>query len=59
MTPYDEKQLIHSKSYDWYNTDEIINDLFHSLLHRYQIGLEVSVKGFDFAFDHSNGLHYK
>lgn len=58
MTPCDEKQLIHSKSYDWYNTDEIINDLF---IHFF-IGIKQVwklVKGFDFAFDHIDGLRYK
>ena len=32
------------------NTDEIIKEFFHSLLLRYQIGLEESLKGGDFFF---------
>ena len=39
------------------NTDEIINELYHSLLHKYQISLEESMKGSDFVFDHINGLY--
>ena len=32
-------------------TDEIIEDLFDSLLQRYQKGLEESMKGSEFVFD--------
>ena len=38
--------------------DEII-ELFQSLLSRYQIGLETSMKGSDFVFDCVNSLYYK
>ena len=31
--------------------DEVIEELFKSLLNRYQIGLETSVRGRDFIFD--------
>ena len=31
-------------------TDEVIKELFESLLNRYQIGLETSMKGSDFIF---------
>ena len=31
--------------------DEVIEELFKSLLNRYQIGLETSVRGSDFIFD--------
>ena len=31
--------------------DEVIEELFNSLLNRYQIGLETSVRGSDFIFD--------
>ena len=38
-------------------TDEIIEELFKSLLPRYQEGLEESVKGSEFIFDSVNSLH--
>ena len=41
------------------NTDEIIKEFFHSLLLRYQICLEESLKGGDFIFDHIDGLCYR
>ena len=41
------------------NTNEIINELFSSLLRRYQIDLEKSMKGNDFAFDYFGKLYYK
>ena len=31
--------------------DEVIEELFQSVLSRYQIGLETSTKGSDFIFD--------
>ena len=31
------------------NTDEIVHELFYSLLHMYQIGLEKLMKGSDFV----------
>ena len=57
-----EKQLMHSNSDDTEvlignNTDGVISRFFHSLLHRCQIGVEESVKGCDFVFDHVDGLH--
>ena len=39
-------------------TDEIIEELFKSLLPRYQEGLEDSMKGSEFIFDSVNLLHY-
>ena len=39
-------------------TDEIIKELFESLLQRYQEGLEESMKGSEFIFDSVNLLHY-
>ena len=39
-------------------TDEIIKELFKSLLQRYQEGLEESMKGSEFIFDSVNLLHY-
>ena len=40
-------------------TDEIIEELFHSLLQRYQEGLEESIRRSEFAFDSVNLLYYK
>ena len=40
-------------------TDEIIEDLFDSLLQRYQKGLEESMKGSEFVFDNVDSLYYK
>ena len=39
-------------------TDEIIEELFKSLLQRYQEGLEESMKGSEFIFDSVNLLYY-
>ena len=39
--------------------DEVIEELFESLFHRYQIGLETSMWGIDFTFDCVSFLHYK
>ena len=39
--------------------NEIIEELFESLLNRYQIGLEISMKGSDFIFDCANLLYCK
>ena len=33
------------------NANEVVNELFESLLSRYQIGLKTSMKGSDFIFD--------
>ena len=40
-------------------TNEIIKELFDSLLQRYQKGLEESMKGSEFVFDSANSLYYK
>ena len=40
------------------NTNEIIQELFHSLVHKYQIGLEQSMRGSNFIFDYVSGIHY-
>ena len=60
----DEERKMHSKSdniefmpYD--NVNEVINELFESLLSRYQIGLETSMRGSDFIFDSIQVLYYK
>ena len=39
-------------------TDEIIKDLFKSLLQRYQEGLEESMRGSEFIFDGFNVLYF-
>ena len=39
-------------------TDEIIKELFESLLQRYQEGLEEKIKGSKFVFDSVDLLHY-
>ena len=51
----DENPVMHSKSLIIIakETDKVIKELFESLLSRYQIGLEESVKGSKFVF----GLH--
>ena len=33
------------------NAKEVVNELFESLLSRYQIGLKTSMRGSDFIFD--------
>ena len=60
----DEKRIIHLKSnnkefmpYD--NTNEVVNELFESFLSRYQIGLEILMKGSNFIFDSVELLCYK
>ena len=40
------------------DTDEIIKELFKSLLQRYQENLQEKLKGSDFAFDGVNYLYY-
>ena len=39
-------------------TDKIIEELFESLLQRYQEGLEESVKGKNIIFDSVDALYY-
>ena len=40
-------------------TDKITEDLFDSVLQRYQKGLEESMKGSEFVFDNVDSLYYK
>ena len=40
-------------------TDEIIEELFKSILKRYQKGLEENMKGSEFIYDSIKLLHYK
>ena len=56
-----ESQLLHLKSDNKEfmienDTDEIIEELSDSLLHRCQIGLEQSMKGSNFLFDYVERL---
>ena len=44
-------------TYDY--ADEIVEEVFESLLSRHQIGLETSMKGSNFIFDGVNVLFYK
>ena len=60
----DEERIMHSKSsnikfmpYD--NENEVVNELFESLLSRYQIGLETPIRVSNFIFDSVQLLHYK
>ena len=39
-------------------TDEVIEEVFKSLLQRYQKGLEESMKGSEFIFDSVDALYY-
>ena len=55
---------MHSKSdnieimnYD--KADEVIEEVFESLLNRYQITFKISIKGSNFIFGNVNLLHYK
>ena len=59
----DETRTIHAKSdnveiMQCGETDEIIKDLFKSLLQRYQKELEESMKGSHFTFDAVNASYY-
>ena len=59
----DETRVMHTRSInqEFMNgseTDEIIKELFRSLLQRYQQNLEEKMKGSDFAFDGVNYLFY-
>ena len=40
------------------NRDKIIRELFDSLLHKYQRGLEQSMKSSNFIFDYVSEMHY-
>ena len=59
----DETRVMHTRSVneEYMNgsdTDEIIKELFRSLLQRYQENLQEKVKGSDFAFEGVNYLYY-
>ena len=59
-----EEKIMHSKSNNIEvkindKGDEVIEALFQSLLPRFQIGLETSIKGSDFIFGWVPLLYYK
>ena len=59
----DETRVVHTKSGNeeimtGSDTDEIIEELFESLLQRYEQNLEEIMKGSDFEFDGVNFLYY-
>ena len=59
----DETHVMHTRSaneefMNGSDTDEIIKELFKSLLQRYQENLQEKMKGLDFAFDGVNYLYY-
>ena len=61
---YDEEYVRHSKSDNVEmmindKTEEVIEELFQSLLSRYQIGLETSMRVSGFVFDYVHLLYYK
>ena len=60
----DEECVMHSKSDNIEimikdKADKVIEELFQSLLSRYQIGLETSVRGSKFIFEYVHLLYYK
>ena len=60
----DEECMIHSESDSVETTisdkaHEVVEELFQSLLSKYQIGLETSMEDNDFIFDHVHLLYYK
>ena len=60
----EEMHVMHSKSFNielmiYDNVNEVIEELFESLLNRYQIKLKTSMKDSDFIFDCFYFLHYK
>ena len=60
----DDEHVLHSKSDNTPimindKVDEVIEELFQSLLPRYQIGLETSMKDSDFIFDCVHLLYHK
>ena len=60
---FNETRVMYSKSDNYeimmgVNTNEIIKNLFSSLLQRYQKGLEESMRRSDFTFDYVESLNY-
>ena len=59
----DETRVMHTRNanemlMNGSDTDEIIKELFKSLLQRYQENLQEKMRGSDFAFDGANFLYY-
>ena len=59
----DETRVMHTRSnneefMNGSDTDEIIKELFKSILQRYQENLQEKMRGSDFAFDGANFLYY-
>ena len=59
-----EKCVMHSKSYNieimtFDKADKVIEEHFESLLSRYQMGLEKTMKRSNFVFDYVDLLYYK
>ena len=59
----DETRIMHTRSnneefMNGSHTDEIIEELFKSILQRYQENLQQKMRGSDFAFDGVNFLYY-
>ena len=59
----DKTRTMHTKSNNveimiGSNTNEIIKDLFKSVLQKYQEGLEESMRGSEFVYDSVNVLYY-
>ena len=42
-----------------FDREELIEELFESLLHRYELGLEQSMGSSEFMFDYIDELNYK
>ena len=62
-TDSDEKRTMYSKSDSsivmiGIDTDEIINNFFYSLLHKYQISPLLSMRCSNFIFDQVSRMHY-
>ena len=60
---FDETREMHNKSDNYEimtgaNTNEIIKNLFNSLLQRYQKGLAISMRGSEFVFDYFESINY-
>ena len=60
----DEERVMHSTSENIKfmpndNANEVINELFESLLSRYQTSLETSIRGSNFNFDSVQLLYFK
>ena len=60
---FNETRDMHSKSDNieimvGVDTNEIIKNLFNSLIQRYQKGLKESMRGSDFVFDYVESLNY-